>query len=341
MGLSLYDSTRPPPSTHRQRILVCLDRSELSEQCLPYAVTFARTFGGDITLVHDMQPRDAGDGQRAHDALSWEISRQEASGYLERLREEVSHSLGQPVEVRLEQGHPAERIVDLAREVGADLTVLGSRGTAGVMPWSLGSTVQKVLAVTRSSVLVVRPTPARRADVCLRNILVPLDGSLRTESVLPAVARMASAHGAEILLVHVVLEPASTTLHSDEDLTLSRQLAGRLEGGARGYLERLRAQLEREGATARTLVTRHTNERQCLLEIAEREPLDLIVLSAHGSACSSTRPFGSVPTYLLTHSMVPLLVFQDLPEVERGDALRSPSTRPPSSLRTSQSAEAV
>ncbi len=49
------------------------------------------------------------------------------------------------------------------------------------------------------------------------------------------------------------------------------------------------------------------------MKISQREDTNLIVLSAHGSACDSARSFGSVTTYLFTHSTVPLLVLQDLP----------------------------
>lgn len=62
----------------------------------------------------------------------------------------------------------------------------------------------------------------------------------------------------------------------------------------------------------RTLVVRHANERQCLIELAQQEHVDLVVVSAHGLACDPARPFGSVTAHLLTHSVVPLLVLQDL-----------------------------
>jgi nucleotide-binding universal stress UspA family protein len=248
------------------------------------------------------------------DALGWEISRQEARGYLERLQREATKTLGRPVEIRLEQGRPAERIVDLAREISADLTVLGSHGEGGVTAWNLGSTVQQVLAVARGSVFVAHSSTVAPTVVSPRRILVPLDGSLRTESVLPTACRLASAYGAALLLVHVVQElPPSSVLRAAEDLELARKLASRLEAAALRYLELLRDRLVREVASVRTLVVRHANERQCLLEIAQRERSDLIVLSAHGSACDPGRSFGSVTVDVLRNSTVPVLVLQDLP----------------------------
>jgi nucleotide-binding universal stress UspA family protein len=325
---------------YAHRILVCLDRSPFSEVCLPYAISLAKTFGSELVLMHVLQPRHELLGPQTTDALGWEISRQEARAYLERHQQATAEALGRPVEVRLEQGHPAERIVGLARELGADLTVLGSHGEDGVTAWNLGSTVQQVLAVTRGSVFIARSSTVAPSAVSLNRILVPLDGSLRTESALPTAARIASAYGAKILLLHVVQEPlASLVLCAGEDLELARELAVRIESSAKRYLEGLRDRLVHEVPAVRTLIVRHASERQCLLEVSQQEHSDLVVLSAHGVACDPARTFGSVTSYLLTHSLVPLLVLQDLPhELERPNNLAGQLAPP---LRASYPPEAV
>jgi nucleotide-binding universal stress UspA family protein len=319
---------------------VCLDRSPFSEVCLPYAISIARALSSEMTLMHVMQPRHEHAGPQTGDALNWEISRQEARAYLEQREQETVQALGRPVAVRLEQGHPAERIVGLARELGSDLTVLGSHGTGGVTAWNLGSTVQQVLAVTRGSVFIAHSSLVNPIVVSPKRILVPLDGSLRTESALPTAARLASAYGAELLLVHVVQEPvASLVLRAGEDLELAKALAARLESSAKRYLDGLRDRLAHEVASVRTLVVRHANERQCLLELSQKEHSDLVVLSAHGVACDPERAFGSVAAHLLTHSIVPLLVLQDLAdEVGRRDDLAEQLAPP---LRASYPPEAV
>jgi nucleotide-binding universal stress UspA family protein len=285
-----------------------------------------------------MQPHNEHSGPQVNDALGWEISRQQAQAYLECGEKEVARALGRPVDVRLEQGRPAERIVALASELGAEVTVLGNHGERSGPACDLGSTVQQVLAVARSSVLIARASPVAPATVHPKRLLVPLDGSLRSESVLPAAVRIANGHGAEILLVHVVQEPLPTgLLRAAEDMDLARELAVRLECGARTYLERLRQQLAHEVTAAHALVMRRANERQCLLEISQTEGCDLIVLSAHGAACDSARSFGSVTSYLLANATVPLLVLQDVPE----DGLRRTTTPLPPPLRARYAPESV
>ena len=314
-----------------RRILVCIDHSPCSEAGLSHAVAISKSLGSAITLLHVMEPPHERSGLQTTDVLDWEISRQEESAYLERLEQQGTQASGRQVETRLEQGHPSERITAVARELDADLTVLGSQGERGAAAWTLGSTVLQVLAVARGSVLIERSCSASTGDGFPKRILVPLDGSLRGESILPTVVRLASSHAAELLLVFVVREPApSAVLRAPEDLEVARELATRLEVSGKRYLEGLRDQLVREGASARTLVLRNADEKQSLVELSQREGSDLIVLSAHGSTCNSALSFGSVASHLLTHSVVPLLVLQDLRDSElrvRENDRRAPPLR--------------
>jgi nucleotide-binding universal stress UspA family protein len=312
-------------TTRGHRILVCVDRSKSADACLAYSIVLARALGSDLTLVHVMQPHTSGPHS---DALDWEIARQEARAYLEHLEQDAVRALGRPASIRLEQGRAAERIVELAREIRADLTVLGSHGDSGGTAWNLGSTVQQIVTVSRGSVLIAPASAANPASP--QRIIVPLDGSQRTESVLPTVARLANSYDAELILLHITQELLPTSvLHTDQDLELASRLASRLKISARSYLEGLRARLVREGVRVRTIVMHHANQRHCIVEIAKRELADLIVVAAHGAACDPARTFGSVTEYLLAHSTVPLLVLQDLPDSdlhspELGDRLAPP-----------------
>ena len=143
---------------NNRRMLVCLDGSPHSELCVPYAVSLAATFGCTITLVHVLDPYRSHNGPQSRDALAWEIRRQTAQSYLDRVHAELERSLGTQVDKRLDQGRPADRIVDLAREISADFTVVGC-GLRAETTRVLGSTAQQVLSLGRSSVLVVRPRP--------------------------------------------------------------------------------------------------------------------------------------------------------------------------------------
>ncbi|MBW2245228.1 MAG: universal stress protein, partial [Deltaproteobacteria bacterium] len=70
---SLSDDTLAPDAAPSEcagmsRVLVCLDRSELSETVLSYAVMLARAIGGSLTLMNIAE--SSGDiTSDSHDAL--------------------------------------------------------------------------------------------------------------------------------------------------------------------------------------------------------------------------------------------------------------------------------
>jgi nucleotide-binding universal stress UspA family protein/nitrite reductase/ring-hydroxylating ferredoxin subunit len=59
-------------------------------------------------------------------------------------------------DVHLRQGDPGERILDTAREVGADLIVVGNRGLTGARGFLLGSVPEKVIEEADRDVLLCR-----------------------------------------------------------------------------------------------------------------------------------------------------------------------------------------
>lgn len=301
----------PVESTVFRHVLVCLDRSEVSERSLPLSLHLASVGGSRVTLLYVLEAHPQSPESRVTDALRWEISRGEARTYLE----EVSARQPTSVEARVAEGNAVERIVAVARELGADLVSIATHGEGGVGAWSLGGTAEKVLASTPSSVLVTPAQNGGPTHIPPRRLLLPLDGSRRTESVLPRAVRLARASDAELLLAHVVWEPIVTEiLRHDEDLALARDLSERQAANARSYLDGLCQRVALDGVRARSIVRHGYDRREALISLATVEHADLIVLSAHGSVCNAQRQFGSVASYLIAHSSVPLLVVQDLPE---------------------------
>jgi nucleotide-binding universal stress UspA family protein len=293
----------------------------------------AETMSATITLLHVMEPpHERWRSHHAFDPVGWEIARREASAYLKRCEEQAAEASRGPVETRLEEGHAADRILAVAHELRADLTVLAPNGEDADRSAALGSTAQQVLARPRGSVLVAH-SAADAGAFRPRRILVPLDGSPRTESTLPTAVQIAKRCEADLFLAHVVPELVpSSILRSAEDVEMAGELTRRLETRAKAYLGERRESLIREVSSVTAIVARHADQAQSLLEIVQRERIDFVVLSAHGATCNLERSFGGVTTHLLSHSKVPVLALQDLTESDAastadwGPLLR---TRPP------------
>jgi nucleotide-binding universal stress UspA family protein len=63
---------------------------------------------------------------------------------------------GVSVQPRLVEGEPASTIVDLARETGADMIVIGSHGRTGVSRLLMGSVAEHVVRMASCPVLTVK-----------------------------------------------------------------------------------------------------------------------------------------------------------------------------------------
>lgn len=331
--MATQTALREAPTRGFRSLLVCLDRSSASEAVLPIAAHLANIDAARLTLLHVLEsPPDTGEGQ-AIDALEWEIARQEARAYLETVAQRAL-ALGVRADTRIGEGTAARGIAAVATEVDADLLVMTRFGEGGVEDWSLGSTAQKILAVSRSAVLVVPPDhrePAARVPP--RRILVPLDGSLRGECVLPTALRFARASGAELVLAHAVPDLIRTELlRAPEDLALAEQLSDRVAAGAEVYLARIEAQLRASGARVTATVCRAGDHREGLVALGALQRADLILLSAHGCGCNPRSRFGSVARFLIDHASAPVLVLQDLSQRLDGAIIAEPPRMPPRSI---------
>lgn len=289
------------------RIAACLDGSEVGERIIPHALAVARALQAPLTLLRVLEGRTTGGAPP--DPLEWDIRRRESRDYLERLAERGAGEGS--VETEVIEGQAAEEICLWARHHEVSLTVLCSHGVSGETEWSLASTARKLVEGAPGSFLLVPAAAATKERVArYRRLLVPVDGSPAAESVLPLARRLAEAHGAELVLAHVVPVPELTEtgpLDAD-DLELQERLIRRNERVANEYLDRLRAKLADSEAPVRAIVLRGGDARRRLARLIAEEGVDLVVLSAHGRSARADVALGSVAAYLVAHAETPLLI---------------------------------
>jgi nucleotide-binding universal stress UspA family protein len=133
-----------------------------------------------------------------------------------------------------------------------------------------------------------------------RKILVPLDGSALAEDVLPQVKGLARLTGAEICLLRIVLVHTLPGVDPTE-----RQVEA--VGEAEGYLEEVRARLEKEGFRVCVHV-RYGHDAVEILEHAKHEDVDLVAMSTHGRTGLDRWTLGSVSERVVRHSAKPVLL---------------------------------
>jgi nucleotide-binding universal stress UspA family protein len=138
-----------------KQILVGLDGSPRAPGVLAAAVTVARATGGKLTLVRSVgvPPDVPEDFWKATDEPLVELLQRRAREWLEALAASTPKELLGACEVIV--GAPWQTLCDRAREIGADLVVVGSHGYGG-LDRLLGTTAAKIVNHAPCSVLVVR-----------------------------------------------------------------------------------------------------------------------------------------------------------------------------------------
>jgi nucleotide-binding universal stress UspA family protein len=304
------------------RVAACLDGSVLGERVLPHALAVARALGTPLTLLRVLESKTSG-GAPA-DPLAWDLRRRETREYVARLAEQRGGG-ETPVEPEIIEGQAAEEICLWGRQHGVGLMVLCTHGARGETEWSLASTARKLVEGAPGSFLLVPAAAPAQADVAqYHRVLVPVDGSPRAESVIPLATRLARAHGAELVLAHVVPVPELIEVGplDSEARELRERLVSRNERVANEYLDRLRAQLAGSEVPVRTLVLRGGDARGRVARLIVDEAVDLVVLSAHGRSARADVSLGSVAAHLVAHAEVPLLIVRRRPAATRRRAAR-------------------
>jgi nucleotide-binding universal stress UspA family protein len=99
-------------------------------------------------------------------------------------------------------GHPAEAILEAARELNADVIVLGRRGRGGLRGLPMGGIANQVAAMSPLPVVVVPVVDLSRADALLRQVVVGIDGL--PEAADAAVWAAINCRAAHFTAVHAV-----------------------------------------------------------------------------------------------------------------------------------------
>lgn len=274
-----------------ERVLVPLDESELSHRILVVVRRLLRTSPRAEIRLARVLSREQAEKTGALDPVA------DARAHLDRVVEILGRDGFRATSVVL-VGDAASEILDQADAWEPTLVAMASHGRSGISRWVRGSVAERVLVNARHPLLVANPAAlplqswlardAGSADLAreteFRRVLVPLDGSEASASILPAVREFALAHEAQVTLLHVAA-PGDPPIGDALDI----------------FQERLR------GVSVRQLV-RTGDPASVILDEASEQGYDLVALTTHGATQISRWTFGSVAERVIRHCSAPLLV---------------------------------
>ena len=143
-------------------IVVGTDGSESAQEAVRQAVELAARLGATLRIVSAYEPVPAGrlreEAQQVPPDLQWMINPREDVDATLAEAAQAARGAGVAVRSYAREGDPADAILDVAEERGADLIVVGNKGMTGAKRFLLGSVPNKVSHHAPCSVLIVRTT---------------------------------------------------------------------------------------------------------------------------------------------------------------------------------------
>lgn len=143
-----------------KHILVAVDESPMAYAAVEHALALAKALHSRVTLssVIAVDPFVGVDFYKIAPAVTDYFLQAEKNAQA-RLAELETAFQREGVQVNSKLIHgiaPAEGIIQLADEAGADLIVMGSHGRTGLQKWMLGSVAQNVLTQSPIPVLIIK-----------------------------------------------------------------------------------------------------------------------------------------------------------------------------------------
>jgi nucleotide-binding universal stress UspA family protein len=322
-----------------RRIIVPLDRSQISEGVLPLARELASRASLPVTLmtVLDVPSQFAQRGyerggpsglpmqdpfvaqstlgrwpgftdrrpsQRQMDALSRRV--REAERYLQ----EVARTFDDvTVETTVQLGRPAERILAVAEQRSNSYIAMASHGRSGLRRTLLGSVASRVIQGAPSAVFVQRRADVKVNDphaATIDRVLVPLDGSYFAEQAIESVDEFFGPTEVQLHLLYVVEHGAQRDTYTQEILEDYRDLS---DSDADAYLDWVAQTLIKSGSRVSSEIA-HGLPADEIERVATERGADLIAMSTHGRSGIGRFVMGSTAERVLQSSECPLMLIR-------------------------------
>jgi len=181
-----------------ERILIPVDGSELFDETLYYVEHLGDRSHTELVLLHVFPDQAAADKSQIGKTAS-------DHPLLKRYYDALTRDNWR-VEAKLRIGKEVDEISRLAEQLPASLTVMSTHGRSGVDNIREGSVAEQVVRQSPCPVFILHSTRPDMDDThhdhLFRRMLVPLDGSEVSASIMPCVEKFAKRFDTEVMLFH-------------------------------------------------------------------------------------------------------------------------------------------
>jgi nucleotide-binding universal stress UspA family protein len=288
------------------RILCPIDFSEFSVNAYEYAQSLAWHYQATLFLHHVIESLMPYDSYYAFPDSYMETCQRLREGAEKQLEEFAkAHRQGEiQLQCEVQDGVVTDSILSLAEAKAVNLIVMGTHGLRGVDRLTLGSVTEKVIRKARCPVLAVRKPahgfvsqPGGPDLIHPHRILCCTDSPDHSDLAWDHAVSIAEEYGAELTLLHVMEDIASSSdIETATTKTLER-LERRIAAGAR-----------KNGITKAAV--RIGKAYQQIIEFALESRTDVVSMGARGRHALDLAIFGSTTYRVIQLGPCPVIAVQ-------------------------------
>jgi nucleotide-binding universal stress UspA family protein len=289
------------------QILCPVDLSDITRHTTDHAALLARWYHAKITALHVCNPiviptADFTVVGPASVPLLTEDEIKEVRAQISRC---FDSAVAGDVDVIIDNGHAANRILERARSLPADLIVIGTHGAGGFERLVLGSVTEKVLRKATCPVMTVPPQAQTTSKLPFKRLLCPVDFSDSSLAALEFAFSLAKEGDAQLTILHVFEWLPGDEPRTNRPINVP-EYRRELEHDFTDKLHALVPDSVRTWCRPRTR-TAHGKAYREILNLALEDESDLIVMGVHGRNALDLMLFGSTTNQVVRRATCPVL----------------------------------
>lgn len=281
-----------------KKILIPYDFSETAALSLEHAVHMAQLNKAEIVLLH------VAESASFTSALAHAFSKnyeKEVEGEAAKKLEELAHKIhlesGVQVSAKTEVGRIYRKIALVAKEIDADIIVMGTHGSSGYQKFTVGTNTGKVVMEAECPVISVQ---THATKIGFKKIVVPIDDSPTSRQKVNHALEMARLYGAHIHVVGLIN-------FSNEELKRKFRIK----------VEQVEEWLKKHDVGCDVHFKTGDNLAKMTMEFAEEVNADLIIIMTEQEPSITGLFMGTWATQVVNQSKIPVMTVH--PDISTGN----------------------
>lgn len=281
------------------RILFCTDGSDISVNAFNNASKYIEKAIVDPICIIDWSFLPASMNiDTATYSKAYENIADSVLNNSEDLIYEKNYTLGDKIK---NFGSPLEGILEQLEKERYDMIIMGSHGKKGLQKW-LGSVSRQVVSNTHVPVYI------SKKETTAKKVLVAVDGSESTLSSIKHAVKLLNLKDKEIFVVSVKESPEFFPMEANLDKNWLDSIEKQQKVHATKAIHHAKTALEEHGVEIQNETILTGNAAQKIIEYADMEKIDLIIMGARIRAELSKLLLGSVSKRVLENTMSDVLI---------------------------------